>query len=198
MLKLAIYDIFQLILETVIDRSAIRRTLEATQRLKKRLVRIARSYTASIGTLSNQRDPILVERLNLNIRSTTPLYTPSTQLVDIQLNDTQVARRNSDPQRLIQQQSSRHVTAAADSVLYYYSKGCKYSKYTYLATKQVYTTCYKYKGNKLYVNRYGTLTQRPATTTLQAIPIPRALRALALALALILVVTNNQFVLLLQ
>lgn len=153
---------------------------------------MARSHAASTGASSNQRDPILAERLDPNIRGATPLCTPSTQL-----EDTQVARRNSEPQRPIQQQSRRRVAAAADSVSCYYSKGCKHSKYACLAAKQACTTRCKHKGNELCVNRYGTSTQRPATATLRATPIPRVPRAPALALALIPVVTNDQFALLL-
>lgn len=94
-LELAIYDTFQLILGIVIEGPATRRILEAIQQLKKRLVQVAKLYTTSIGASSNQRNLILIERLNLNNYNTIPLDI-------LRLNDIAVAYRNSKPQRVIQ------------------------------------------------------------------------------------------------
>lgn len=189
-----LFDDFQRIPDTVTRLERAQRLLELLPRYKHRSARIQRSHTASIGVLTSQRDPLLIERLNPNNRNTTPLG---------KANNIVLARRNSEPQRLIQEQARRRVATNSSTVRYNYTKGYGYGKYACLAAKQAYTPRCKYKG-EIYTNRFGTLVQRLAIAilraTLRATPIPIPIvRATAAPTASILgTITNQQLAQLLE
>lgn len=104
-----LFDNFQRIPDTVTRLERAQRLLELLPRNKYRSARIQRSYTTSIGVLTSQRDPLLIERLNPNNRNATPLG---------KANNTVLARRNGEPQRLIQEQPRRRVATNSSTVRY--------------------------------------------------------------------------------
>lgn len=94
------YDTFQYILGALVGELATR-VLEATVRFRKRSARQARLYTANTRASTLQRKPTLIERLNPNERNATPLVTAGRPNTLDLTDDTQLARRNSEPLRLI-------------------------------------------------------------------------------------------------
>lgn len=83
------FDEFQIILGTYnVSSSPALKLLELATKLRKRVVRLVRSYTISIGTSSNIRDPTSAKRNDPNNR-----YTPIGE--EEEDNATQLARRNS-------------------------------------------------------------------------------------------------------
>lgn len=188
-LIVAEFDRFYYILGTI-EAPSIRRLLEPAVRLRKRAIRLERSYKVGTGTSSNIRDRIGAKYDNPNLAG-------DDDDDDID-NKATLAQRNGKLQRPIQQQLNRRTVALNGEVHCNCLTGCLYSRYACLKAKQPYNARYKHKGRG-YKNKFGTMLERLLTAALviarlltTALAIARLLtialataRPLAAALALV-------------